>query len=219
MYEDYPSLFQTRLDCLNHLFFVIGNGYSWQDGEIVCHSGRPDEREKAYRAKRKAEDEARWLARLKELDERIAAGENLQEYRDDVAADKWWEDPPVGPVPDDGQDYAFYSVCEYSLINQVPTNATAEWLELAREAAEALATRCCPRKQPEPYFQGTEEDQLRLDAMWSEVGGKPPRTIEQIREDNAKWQANCERERLNAEQTSVRNRERGRRLVERLRFC
>src|SRR5574342_947291 len=35
-YEHYPTLFQTRLEVINHLFFVIGGGYEWLDGSIVC---------------------------------------------------------------------------------------------------------------------------------------------------------------------------------------
>ena len=29
MFDDYPTLFKDRADCLNHLFCVIGNGYEW----------------------------------------------------------------------------------------------------------------------------------------------------------------------------------------------
>lgn len=35
MFNDYPSLFKERADCLNHLFCTIGNGYDWENGELV----------------------------------------------------------------------------------------------------------------------------------------------------------------------------------------
>lgn len=35
MFDDYPTLFKDRADCLNHLFCVIGNGYEWINGELV----------------------------------------------------------------------------------------------------------------------------------------------------------------------------------------
>lgn len=35
MFDEYPTLFQDRVDCLNHLFCVIGNGYKWINGELV----------------------------------------------------------------------------------------------------------------------------------------------------------------------------------------
>lgn len=35
MFDDYPALFRTRRDCLNHLFCVIGNGYEWHNGRLM----------------------------------------------------------------------------------------------------------------------------------------------------------------------------------------
>lgn len=35
MYDEYPTLFKERADCLNHLFCTIGNGYYWENGELV----------------------------------------------------------------------------------------------------------------------------------------------------------------------------------------
>lgn len=35
MFDNYPTLFKERSDCLNHLFCVIGNGYDWVNGELV----------------------------------------------------------------------------------------------------------------------------------------------------------------------------------------
>lgn len=35
MFDTYPTLFKERSDCLNHLFCIIGNGYYWENGELV----------------------------------------------------------------------------------------------------------------------------------------------------------------------------------------
>ena len=35
MFDDYPTLFKDRSDCLNQLFCVIGNGYEWYNGELA----------------------------------------------------------------------------------------------------------------------------------------------------------------------------------------
>lgn len=35
MFDTYPTLFKERVDCLNHLFCCIGNGYRWSNGELV----------------------------------------------------------------------------------------------------------------------------------------------------------------------------------------
>jgi len=42
MMDAYPSLFTCEADVLHHLFFVIGNGYEWVDGELSdgCEQGR-----------------------------------------------------------------------------------------------------------------------------------------------------------------------------------
>ena len=31
----YPLLFQTKLSVYNHLFLTIGNGYRWENGELI----------------------------------------------------------------------------------------------------------------------------------------------------------------------------------------
>lgn len=35
MMDFYPDLFPDRKHCMNHLFCVIGNGYEWENGELV----------------------------------------------------------------------------------------------------------------------------------------------------------------------------------------
>ena len=45
MYDFYPSLFTERWQCLNHLFCVIGNGYRWENGELI---GDPYKSEEGY---------------------------------------------------------------------------------------------------------------------------------------------------------------------------
>lgn len=35
MFDEYPTLFIERADCLDHLFVCIGNGYAWKNGELV----------------------------------------------------------------------------------------------------------------------------------------------------------------------------------------
>ena len=35
MIREWPTLFQSRTQCLEHLFIVIGNGYEWRRGALV----------------------------------------------------------------------------------------------------------------------------------------------------------------------------------------
>lgn len=37
MFDEYPTLFKERSDCLDHLFCTIGNGYHWKNGELVSN--------------------------------------------------------------------------------------------------------------------------------------------------------------------------------------
>ena len=39
MFDRFPLIFQTRTDCLNHLFCVLGNSYAWEGGELVDGDG------------------------------------------------------------------------------------------------------------------------------------------------------------------------------------
>lgn len=45
MFDEYPTLFKERADCLDHLFCAIGNGFEWVDGELVYNS---DDASKEY---------------------------------------------------------------------------------------------------------------------------------------------------------------------------
>ena len=35
LFDRFPGLFKERSDCLNQLFCTIGNGYDWENGELV----------------------------------------------------------------------------------------------------------------------------------------------------------------------------------------
>lgn len=35
LFDNYPGLFKERADALSHLFCTIGNGYEWEEGELV----------------------------------------------------------------------------------------------------------------------------------------------------------------------------------------
>lgn len=36
MMDFYPDLYKNRKNCLNQLFCVVGNGFEWINGELVC---------------------------------------------------------------------------------------------------------------------------------------------------------------------------------------
>lgn len=44
MFNNFPTLFKERSDCLDHLFCTIGNGYHWNNGEL-CYDDADDDEE------------------------------------------------------------------------------------------------------------------------------------------------------------------------------
>lgn len=131
----YPSLFQTRADVINQLFFVIGNGYHWQNGELIDGEPRKTLEEiTEERIAREVQDISR--VRLAQSAARIfgdpipTEAEALEEQLNEEFAYK------IGPVRGSPRDY--YPVCEYSKLCNVPDDVRPDWLRLAREAARML---------------------------------------------------------------------------------
>lgn len=70
LYDNHPSLFQERWQCLNHLFCVIGNGYEWENGELVTKCAntkkyKPKLNHEGRAVQRKVEDQT--MGGLKEV--------------------------------------------------------------------------------------------------------------------------------------------------------
>lgn len=151
-FEHWPTLFRTRLDVIDQVFFVSGNGYAWLDGAII--NGDQDapyiprvpdpetaafveqmyarvEKQKAT-AKKIKDPQAR-----KVFEESIDAQEAALVQRDP-------RPPAPGPEPDDGKPKTFFPVDNYSLIRHVPDDARSDWLVFAYEAAQALRDRHVP---------------------------------------------------------------------------
>lgn len=51
MFDEYPTLFKERADCLNHLFCTIGNGYEWINGELVSDKDVTKEKQKMFESR------------------------------------------------------------------------------------------------------------------------------------------------------------------------
>jgi hypothetical protein len=111
-FKYWDSIFKTRLDVIDHLFFVIGNGYEWLDGALINTS--PED----YLSSK--EDE-RLLSLLETL------GQKKDKTR---------------PLPDDGLSVSFYPVSKYcSNICKIPDDIKPDWLVLCKEAAVILRDR------------------------------------------------------------------------------
>ncbi len=138
MIEEYPELFPTRLEAMDHLLNVIGNGYEWVNGELV-ESYVMSPEEKAYNDKRHQDhiDEMLKAAQalpdagfMKEWLLDYARAENARANAATVAATK------VETLVD---DRTFYPLCEYSAIRRVPLDVKPDWAEAIAEMTEILA--------------------------------------------------------------------------------
>ncbi|MBY0402891.1 MAG: hypothetical protein K2X66_03275, partial [Cyanobacteria bacterium] len=115
-YKGYINQEKTRFDILNHLFFVIGNGYDWVKGRLVA-SESPNSRDVFYQNQKLSRQE--FLKKLTEQD--FIPNEALK----------------AGKLTPNTQVKA-YPISGYSRINTIPDDVQPEWLDLAHEALSVV---------------------------------------------------------------------------------
>lgn len=106
MFNKYPDLYQTRKDCLNHLFCVIGNGYEWFNGQLV---NRENCKIRVDTGEIISVDEP--IVKLK--GNNVAKQTELSYLYKSIYKYSSWE---------------WYPTCEYSKINTYPDNIQEDWL-------------------------------------------------------------------------------------------
>lgn len=140
MYDGYPGLFPVRQKALNHLFCVIGNGYSWYRGEVVSDDElfiwdnkferfivdpdyKVDEEPDISSISPKSEEEymkekEEWHMSLAKLRYTLHPEMSIEEHYKDIEYNfyKWY---PLSK--------------NYSLIYKVPDDVTPEWKALVEE--------------------------------------------------------------------------------------
>ncbi|MFA6235136.1 MAG: hypothetical protein WC824_13260 [Bacteroidota bacterium] len=165
LYLEWPSQFRTRLRVLNHLFFTIGNGFSWLDGCLIDSS---------------PEDILEWTQKQKFRQKKIREGTaNLFELECEMM-DLEQAALPKGPLPDDGKPIDFYPVCDYSNILCVPDDVRDDWLAVAYEAALALRDRTgetgayWPESTPELRAKKVTEQKAYGDQVVNELRERFP---------------------------------------------
>ena len=145
MYDKYPELFPVRQRALNHLFCVIGNGYSWYKGEVVSDEElfiwdnkteryiidpdyTIDEKSDIISTPPKTEEEymkekEEWRMSLAEWIHHLHPETSIEEHYKDLEHNfnKWY------PLSKD-----------HSLIYTVPDDVTPEWKVLVEECKELL---------------------------------------------------------------------------------
>jgi hypothetical protein len=132
MMRQYLTLYPSETHVLHYLFCVIGIGYEWQGGELVCLHERTDAEVFADRARRHREmmkesaeqyDNERARAALIAINRDIKrhglayAGQRVDSARDAL--------PPVKEL---------YPLCKYAAIVTIPDDVKADWLDAAERA-------------------------------------------------------------------------------------
>ena len=113
MMDFYGDIFYTRKACLDHLFCVIGNGYEWENGELV--EKEIDERFLRYKFKKDVvhAEPTEHVKCMGELRERLRGSDKNE--------DTWY---PIA------KDYSY--ICNY------PDDIKPDWLNILNECKEML---------------------------------------------------------------------------------
>lgn len=150
MMKAYPRLFMDEWDVLDHLFFVVGNGYYWDNGEL---SEKISLEEMISRAKAdRVHADKLSLDAWNRADKFFAKlGKNHSPYEpyetddDERNRNKEYEFRRIIAVKefdecyfilDDGVTigHKIYSVSSYSKILNIPDDIKSDWLEAAKMA-------------------------------------------------------------------------------------
>lgn len=155
----YPSLYPDPSHALHHLFAVSGNGYDWQNGELVnvCEEIRADARGWIHECMRKAHP----LVREQEC---LHYESLLHQYR--------FTQENIDRIVEYGnREYTgpLYPMGQFADIVNVPQDVTDDWLNAA--IAFALSTKAvirCRNGEPQRYDLVT---QVALDGLMPRLLG------------------------------------------------
>ena len=134
MFDEYPDLFCTRQECLDHLFCVIGNGYDWRCGMLVdCRDDRSDaELEEEWqknnghdflRGRKKACQDPKLLKKHED--------EKKEWFLDD---EDYCKEHPFFAK----HGYSWYPLSRYSWIYHIPEDIKPDWKALVDECKAML---------------------------------------------------------------------------------
>lgn len=139
----YPSLFPHPLSVTIHLFFVIGNGYEWVDGELIA-SKKKQPAKGFTRHKRKAhiiELSSRDELILPESEKKVLELHNFKRHEDFKVFKKLIPkmlDVPCTTVPGIPfpKDFCYYTIniSTYANLYTFPSNIKPDWAEALKDA-------------------------------------------------------------------------------------
>lgn len=125
MLHKYPTLFSTEFDVLHHLFFVLGNGYRWANGELI-------KRELILDGKLHEKTIEEWEAELADkvfiLDEKL----NRVINRLGILRSLSTVETPHEPT----DKYPLYPLSDHCGAVEFPDDIKPDWLEALKKAIE-----------------------------------------------------------------------------------
>ena len=131
MMVEYPTLFPSKVQAIHHLFWVIGNGYDWVDGELISI------------------DEPHPITPYSISEDHRRMHEEYRKMYEDVAVyDANWEMRERGLIAFskflfENDDYirtyrielsSIYPLCEHAKVLTVPSDVKPDWLKVAWES-------------------------------------------------------------------------------------
>lgn len=194
----YPGISPTRENVLNHLFFTIGNGYEWVDGELICDEDR-------FVGVDPIEHQAEWASNFcgqqgwGEDDFRRMMGEALPiiETAEERASTKWYPHEfdllGLGDVdePVSYNSSFIYPICRYSRIHSIPDDVKDDWLLGAVEAINMVFHLAPLGVTVNIYPQTPEERARQLERNLEQVKKAKANLIERfgsrLEELGAEW--------------------------------
>ena len=149
MYDEFPTLFKERADCLNHLFCTIGNGYEWENGELVDDLEADDDYIKRLESEfvnGKAFQHNKYSLRDEYLVNDYIAQRFLfpkdEYYTIENRVREILKEPDdiYYTEPDRQKRWSFYlqGYTQFERIRNVPDNVKDDWLNGVRECTELL---------------------------------------------------------------------------------
>lgn len=139
MFDEYPRLFSTRQECYNFLFCVIGNGYEWKRGQIVCVDDDEEDRnlqmweEMDYADLQDAWESAGIKPKAVQSEMNVAERQREDEAIHNLFGENGLKDGLPDIEPYDPDKHRWYPISEYSLIKRVPPDVKPDWKAAVEE--------------------------------------------------------------------------------------
>lgn len=109
LFDECPMLFNNRLEVLDHLFCVIGNGFKWKNGQLVYSNGK--------------------MSKLRQKDVKLHGGDKACQIIDS---------PEYHKFKSRMKDDEWYGLCTSSYLFDYPSDIKSDWLAGIEETKKYL---------------------------------------------------------------------------------